>query len=204
MPEPKKPVAVRQVAEPEKEEKTPQGIDTVISPTSPSEKPSELPDSPGRPEHQPVPDQDDNEADEVGERSVEPENDNQWHELLPELGLGGMAKQLAEHCLLKQQADDKVILALDNSGVTLQTSRTEQALVEALSQHFDQDIRLEFEVSETIGETPEKRRIRLDKELQQAAERSIEQDPFVNELRENWGGVVLPGSVKPNLNVDTF
>ncbi|MGB0848973.1 MAG: DNA polymerase III subunit gamma/tau C-terminal domain-containing protein [Thiolinea sp.] len=142
------------------------------------------------------------------ESDVEPDSaenptDNVWHDMLLKLKLSGMAKQLAEHCLFKSQVDDNITLTLDTSGETLKTTRTEEALHEALCAYFSKPVRLEFEASAVIGETPEKRRIRLRKERQLAAEQSIAEDPVIRELQQKWGGIVLPGSVKPNKDVDT-
>lgn len=109
-----------------------------------------------------------------------------------------MAKQLAEHCLLRQLTDDKMILLLETSGVTLKTRLTEEALQEALSEHFGHLLAVEYEVVADIAETPAQRRVRHGEELQQQAEQSIEDDPFVQQLRQDYGGIVLPASVRPN------
>lgn len=109
-----------------------------------------------------------------------------------------MAKQLAEHCLLRQLTDGQIILLLELSGVTLKTRLTEEALQEALSEHLERPVTIEYDVTEDIAETPAQRRIRHGQELQQQAEQSIENDPFVQQLRRDYGGVVLPASVRPN------
>ena len=133
-------------------------------------------------------------------------SDNAWHELLPQLKLTGMAQQLAEHCLLQsplnEQVEGKVNLLLDQSGETLYTTRTAEALIQALQTYTGNQVQVEFTVSDVLGETPEKRRIRLQKEQQIAAERAIEDDPIIQQLQQKWGGVVIPGSVKPNKDVD--
>lgn len=126
------------------------------------------------------------------------EADNEWHELLPELQLSGMAQQLAEHCLIKQCTDTKLVLLLETSGGTLKTRSTEASLQSAVDQYFGYAMTLEFEMVHTIAETPAQRRIRHREEKQQQAELSIEQDPFVRQLQQQFGGTILPGSVKPN------
>lgn len=126
------------------------------------------------------------------------DDDNEWHKLLTTLKLGGMAKQLAEHCLLKQLTDETMVLLLETSGVTLKTRLTEEALQEALTEHFGHPLAIEYEVAADIAETPAQRRVRHGKELQQQAEQSIESDPFVQQLRRDYGGIVLPASVRPN------
>jgi DNA polymerase-3 subunit gamma/tau len=132
---------------------------------------------------------------------VSPHDDNEWHELLPKLKLSGMALQLAEHCLVKQLSDDKLILLLESSGGTLRTRLTEASLQDALDDYFGHAVVVEFDVVETVAETPAQRRIRYREELQQSAERSIANDPFVQQLQQVFGGKVLPGSVRPNKTV---
>ncbi|MEZ5536121.1 MAG: DNA polymerase III subunit gamma/tau C-terminal domain-containing protein [Thiolinea sp.] len=126
------------------------------------------------------------------------DDDNEWHELLPKLKLSGMALQLAEHCLVKQISADKLVLWLETSGSTLKTRMTEAALQDALDSYFGHSMALEFESVENIAETPAQRRIRYREELQKKAEQAIAQDPFVQQLQQQFGGIILPGSVKPN------
>lgn len=120
--------------------------------------------------------------------------------ILPELQLGGMAQQLAEHCLLKVLAADKLVLLLESSGVTLKTRLTEEALQAAVNNYLGRSVTVEYAVVEatTEIETPAQRRVRHGEELQQQAEQSIADDPFVRQLKQEYGGVVLPGSVRPN------
>lgn len=111
-----------------------------------------------------------------------------------------MALQLAEHCLVKQLTDDTLVLSLEAGGETLKTRLAEETLRDALAAYFDHPVALTFDTVETIAETPAQRRIRYQGELQQQAEASIAQDVFVQQLKEQLGGVVIPGSVRPNQN----
>lgn len=124
---------------------------------------------------------------------------NLWHKMLPELALGGMALQLADHCSLKAIGDTQVVLLLDANGSNLQTSRTEEQLTEALCTYLGKPVRVVLEVVTMQGEeTPERRRLRVARELQQQAEQAIEQDPFVRQLRERFGAMVVQGSIRPH------
>lgn len=121
-----------------------------------------------------------------------------WHELFPRLTLGGMAQQLAEHCLLKSIAGNSVYLLLDSGASNLQTSRTEEQLVEALSAALGQPVRVVLELVPDLADTPEKRRLRVSKERQAQAEQAIEQDPLVLQLKERFGASVVSGSIRPH------
>ena len=128
---------------------------------------------------------------------AKPQNNNAWHDILPKLKLSGMSLQLAEHCLLARQTDTELFLELDNSGVTLRTERTLESLQQAVQAYFGSSMLVRMDVVDSIGETPEQRRIRVGRELQQQAEEAIANDPFVQQLQQQWGGVILPGSVRP-------
>lgn len=123
---------------------------------------------------------------------------NDWHELFPCLKLGGMAQQLAEHCLLKSIAGSSVCLLLDSGASNLQTSRTEEQLVEALSAALGQPVRVVLELVPDLADTPEKRRLQITKERQIEAEQAIDQDPIVLQLKERFGASVVSGSIRPH------
>ena len=127
-----------------------------------------------------------------------PVNNNEWHELFSRLKLGGMAQQLAEHCLLKSIDDNLVCLLLDSGASNLQTSRTEEQLIEALSAALGQPVRVVLELVPDLADTPEKRRLRVTKERQVEAEQAIEQDPIVLQLKERFGASVVSGSIRPH------
>lgn len=127
-----------------------------------------------------------------------PVSDNEWYELLPRLNLGGMAQQLAEHCLLKVIDANQVRLLMDSSASNLQTSRTEEQLAAALTKVFGRELRVSLELVPELADTPEKRRLRMNKEQQRQAEQAIEQDPIVLQLKERFGASIVAGSIRPH------
>ncbi|MFM2318915.1 MAG: polymerase subunit gamma/tau [Pseudomonadota bacterium] len=123
---------------------------------------------------------------------------NEWYELLPRLHLGGMAQQLAEHCLLKAIDGNLVHLLMDSSASNLQTSRTEEQLAAALTKVLGRELRVSLEPSSELADTPEKRRLRISQEQQRQAEQAIEQDPIVLHLKEHFGASIVAGSIRPH------
>lgn len=124
-------------------------------------------------------------------------SNNLWHEIWPQLQLTGMALPLAQHCLLGDINADQVTLLLDESGANLQMAGAEAKLTEALSQYYGQAVKLHFQVIELKEETPEKRAKRETRECQEQAERAIAADPFVQHLQQEFGGVIVAGSIRP-------
>ena len=88
-------------------------------------------------------------------------------------------------------------LLLDESGANLQMAGAEAKLTEALSQYYGQAVKLHFQVIELKEETPEKRAKRETRECQEQAERAIAADPFVQHLQQEFGGVIVAGSIRP-------
>ena len=125
---------------------------------------------------------------------------NTWHTILPQLNLSGMALPLAQHCLLESITDTHISLLLDESGSTLQSPRAAAQLSEALAQHYGRELQLQFTVTVLTEETPEKRGLREAAERQAAAEAAITNDPFVKQLQETFGAVIVPGSIRPRTN----
>lgn len=125
---------------------------------------------------------------------------NAWHTIYPQLNLSGMALPLAQHCLLESVTDDHITLLLDESGATLQSESATMQLAAALAQHYGRALKLSFHIGVITEETPEKRALREATQQQQAAAISMNNDPFVKELQEAFGAVIVPGSIRPRTN----
>jgi DNA polymerase-3 subunit gamma/tau len=127
---------------------------------------------------------------------------NDWHTIFPQLNLSGMALPLAQHCLLESVTDAQVTLLLDEGGANLQSPHAESQLRQALAKHFGRELALQFKTTTLREETPEKRVLRERAERQTAAQLAIENDPFVRQLQETFGAVIVSGSIRPRTNGD--
>ncbi len=115
------------------------------------------------------------------------------------LGLQGLAKQFAAHCLLLERAPGVVRLQLDPAGEAFRRPQIEQRIAQLLSERLGERVRLEIVEATRPGEllTPAKREAIVNEDRQRAAEQAIESDPAVRAMREVFGATVKPGSVKP-------
>ncbi len=68
---------------------------------------------------------------------------------------------------------------------------------EALSAHFGADVRIEVEVGRVQGRTAAVASAEERADRQAQAQASIEADPFVRTLIDDFGGSIVPGSVRP-------
>jgi DNA polymerase-3 subunit gamma/tau len=125
---------------------------------------------------------------------------NNWRDIIESLAISGMVKQLAANCVLKNIGEHSVELILDSGYKQLLHSKAEKRLQQALAEYLDRDIRLDVSIGDAAAaavETPARSVAREQDEKQQQAEQSIEQDSFVQAMKENFNAEVVPGSVKP-------
>jgi len=121
-----------------------------------------------------------------------------WAAILAQLELSGAARQLANHCVFIGRQGAVVRLALDPRNQLVRTATTEEKLAQALSRHFGQTVRLEFQAATASGsETPAQAQRRASEAELAAARRAFEEDPGVRGLRERFGATVLPDTVRP-------
>jgi len=120
-----------------------------------------------------------------------------WVSIVNALELTGAARQLAGHCVLIARAGAVVRLALDPHNLQLRTPAQEEKLAQALSRHFGEPIRLEFQQAGAAGETPALAAQRASQQELSSARRAFEADPGVQGLRERFGATVLPDTVRP-------
>jgi len=120
-----------------------------------------------------------------------------WRGLLDRMGLQGAARQLASHCSVKQLAGDLLRLRLDPRGEALRTRQLEQRLTQALSRAAGRELRLDFELSAEVVDTPARAEEQSRQERLEQARNSLENDPTVQALKDRFGAVIQPDSVKP-------
>ena len=121
-----------------------------------------------------------------------------WRQIMEGLAVSGMVKQLAANCLLLAQDGNTIRLGLGAGHKQLLSPKAEKRLQQALGEYFDASINLVVEiVTDNNHETPAQTEAREKDERQQQAERSIEEDGFVQAMKETFNAEVIPGSVRP-------
>jgi DNA polymerase III subunit gamma/tau len=113
------------------------------------------------------------------------------------LNLRGMVKQLAVNCILQEKSASEVKLTLNRQNEQLLNPVMLKKLEEALCTSLQQKLKLSIEFGEQQVESPARTTARNQAERQQSAEESIQQDPMVQALKENFNAEVVANSVKP-------
>jgi len=120
-----------------------------------------------------------------------------WAAIVNSLDLQGAARQLASNCALLGRRGAVVRLALDPRHQHVRTPAQVEKLAQALSRHFGETVRVEFEAAMPGAETPAQAGQRASVEEVDSARQALESDPVVQGLRERFGATLVPESVRP-------
>jgi DNA polymerase-3 subunit gamma/tau len=123
--------------------------------------------------------------------------DIDWHMLVGQLQLGGMARELVQHCELRGLSGDAIVLRLAPVHRHLQMKPAQDKVQQALSEHFGRPVVLKIELANVESDTPAAAAQRGRQERQERAIAAIEQDPFVRDVIETFDASLLETSIKP-------
>jgi DNA polymerase-3 subunit gamma/tau len=133
----------------------------------------------------------------TGKASVNAEQElADWRTLVGRIKVGGMARMLADNCEFRSFDGDRLELAVPEAHKHLLEKVYTDKLQAALAEYFGRKLRLRISTGGT-GNTPaeienQERQAKLAKAIE-----SIDTDPFVRELVENFDAQVKDSSIKP-------
>ena len=113
-----------------------------------------------------------------------------WRDMIEAMGLNGLVRELASHCILKERNERRIELAIDPAHENLLGTSQKDRLQDAVSQHLGANIRVSIAVEQSGTETPAQQRQREQQERHQAAVESFVEDPDVKTLVETFGATV--------------
>ncbi len=120
-----------------------------------------------------------------------------WHQVVSELDVSGMPRQLASNTQWVSCDSSHVQLKLESSSEHLNTARFAERVQDALSTWFGRDIRLSIDMVDGDLDTP----ARIDEQHKAdnlaAARASIGQDPVVKQLIDQVDAAVDESSIQP-------
>ena len=117
-----------------------------------------------------------------------------WPELAAKLPVTGLAAELARQSEWAGVQGDAIVLRV--AVKTLAESESRIRLQTVLCEHFGQGIRLDVQVGVTGDDTAYAVQQAERAARQQAAEDAVAIDPFVQALLADFGGQVVPGSIR--------
>jgi DNA polymerase III subunit gamma/tau len=119
-----------------------------------------------------------------------------WPALLARLELKGPARQLAGNFQLVSREGEHFRFLLDERASALHTRQLEDRFVQALRACVGTSATVEIERG-GAGDTPARREERARDERIEQARAALERDPAVQALRDRFGAVLQPDSIKP-------
>ena len=120
-----------------------------------------------------------------------------WEAVVRDLRLGGVARQLADNCVLDGWDGKALKLRLDPACKHLQVASSEERLRGALQERLHREFRLVIVVEAPDTETPARRQARRRDEQQRQAEQALADDPLVQAMEAGLDARLMQDSVKP-------
>lgn len=125
-----------------------------------------------------------------------PEDNETWIHFAETLALNGMTQNIAMNCAFKKSDGNHLALILDENQAVLFNETHRERIAKAISDSLDRPILLEMETGHLHQESPRLRKQRLNSEKQQQAQAIFEQDPFVQEIVEQFSGTIHRDSIE--------
>ncbi|MBB3189276.1 DNA polymerase III subunit gamma/tau [Halomonas cerina] len=121
-----------------------------------------------------------------------------WLERFETLGLGGLTRNLAAHCVVDSDDGERLTLRLDPSQAVMNAEVHETRIREALAASgIERRLTLEpGDLPEGV-ETPRQRADRLTAERHALAVEALHRDPHVQKLQQAFGARLIEATVKP-------
>lgn len=120
-----------------------------------------------------------------------------WPDILTALKIGGMARELAQHCELRELLGARIVLRLSPTHRHLLMKPAQDKLQQSLGEYFARPLQLTIELEEVSGDTPAAAAQRDRRERMDRAIASVEQDGFVREVIEVFDATLIESSIKP-------
>ncbi len=120
-----------------------------------------------------------------------------WYDVVINLKLGGISRQLAENCQYQSVDGSSVVLTLDPAHEHMLVESSEKNLHRALEEFLGKQIKLKIKVEQPETETPAQKQARARAERQREAEQAMTDDPIVRAAEEQFGARLIKESVKP-------
>ena len=120
-----------------------------------------------------------------------------WLELFPKLPISGMTGSIAANCTLIAVEGDDWLLHLDPAHSALFNSTQQRRLNDALNQYHERTLNLTIELIRPEQETPAQAAARRRADRQADAEQSIQQDPYIQQMLQQFGATIRDDTIEP-------
>ncbi len=122
----------------------------------------------------------------VSQTSPQQAPSQNWREVVQALPVGGMTRQLAMNAAFVGREGSCIRLSLPREHASLAAGNWVERLQKALSEYYDEEIRLDVAIADSAVETPARQQARQQQQRMQAAVRALESDPNVQALKDTF------------------
>ncbi len=120
-----------------------------------------------------------------------------WAALTDRLDLNGAARNLARNCVLVEREDRQWHLALRPGHQVLLNDARVAELEQGLQAYLGHAVRLRVRVDEQASGTPDERAAEVQRERAEQARRTLQDDPVVRALIQDFDGRLDEASIRP-------
>ncbi len=115
---------------------------------------------------------------------------DEWCNILPKLGLSGMAYALAANCTMESVTEKSIELALSTSHQPMLNAKLKERLEEALSRYFNRTMQLTINISAVALATPIKQQQHDANQRLSTAKQAAMQNPAIKQLIDMYDATV--------------
>lgn len=120
----------------------------------------------------------------------------QWSDILPTLGLSGLAQIIASNCTLEKITDNTVTLTLAETHKPMFNQKLAERIEQALSGYFKKPVKLQVNITSSPLYTPAKQQQEIQEKKQNAATEAIKNDDHVQKIMDLFDATLDVSSIK--------
>ncbi|MDP1603733.1 MAG: DNA polymerase III subunit gamma/tau [Legionella sp.] len=123
--------------------------------------------------------------------------DESWDAILKQIKLTGLAQNAAENAELVSKSGHTIVLRVATGHQSLFTPNITQRIEQALAAYYQETIKISLDCcNEAIQTTPAKKKSIARDINHQEAEESLQQDPFLQQLKQEFSAELVKNSIE--------
>jgi DNA polymerase-3 subunit gamma/tau len=120
-----------------------------------------------------------------------------WSIILPQLKLSGLALSAAEHAEFIGKSGAEIILRVAKGHQSVFTTAVISRIEQGLTNYYKETIKLALSSDEMVLSSPAQQRQRSQKKMHEDAEAALQEDPFFQQLQEEFSAELVKNSIAP-------
>jgi len=125
------------------------------------------------------------------------ESGQDWNVLQDKLDLGGAAREFARNLQLESATDKRWRFLVPDTLEHLGSKKVVQGLQSALSSHLGHAVRLDLHTANGPVKSVAAAKVTAEADRMSEAERAIDEDSTVQDLKDKFGAKIVPDSIQP-------